>query len=114
MIPRVLPFVPHTSGDTDKVSTLLSFTNRSIYPLLTMPTPYEKEMERLRKLLAELETDEHSDFDNEDKGPEDVLEENFKDHGSLIDHDTESEKVGDSGNEEMINSELFLSKDGVQ
>ncbi|GBN68987.1 hypothetical protein AVEN_222842-1 [Araneus ventricosus] len=31
-------------------------------------------MERLRKLLAEVETDEDSAFDNEDNGPKDVLE----------------------------------------
>ncbi|GBO05194.1 hypothetical protein AVEN_46033-1 [Araneus ventricosus] len=40
-----------------------------------MPTPYEKEMKRLRKLLAE--TDEDPDFENEDSGPENVLEEIF-------------------------------------
>ncbi|GBN36625.1 hypothetical protein AVEN_136409-1 [Araneus ventricosus] len=51
----------------DDVSWLLSFPNRSIYLLLTMPASYGKEMERLRKLLAEVETDEDSDFDNEDK-----------------------------------------------
>ncbi|GBN84491.1 hypothetical protein AVEN_137868-1 [Araneus ventricosus] len=53
----------------DNVSWLLSFLNRSIYLLLTMPTSYEKEMERLWKLLAEIETDEDQDF-----GPEVVLE----------------------------------------
>ncbi|GBN53956.1 hypothetical protein AVEN_13022-1, partial [Araneus ventricosus] len=35
-------------------------------------------MERLSKLLAEVETDEDPDFDNEDNGPEDVLEEIFQ------------------------------------
>ncbi|GBN47245.1 hypothetical protein AVEN_208391-1, partial [Araneus ventricosus] len=29
-------------------------------------------MERLRKFLAEFETNEDPDFDNEDNGPEDV------------------------------------------
>ncbi|GBL82119.1 hypothetical protein AVEN_162538-1, partial [Araneus ventricosus] len=43
-----------------------------------MPPPYEKEMERLRKFLAEVETDEDPDFDNEDNGPEDALEEIFQ------------------------------------
>ncbi|GBN18355.1 hypothetical protein AVEN_268156-1 [Araneus ventricosus] len=38
---------------------------------------YGKEMQRLRKLLARVETDEDSDFDTEDNGPEDILEENF-------------------------------------
>ncbi|GBL82110.1 hypothetical protein AVEN_21066-1, partial [Araneus ventricosus] len=35
-------------------------------------------MERLRKFLAEVETDEDPDFDNEDNGPEDALEEIFQ------------------------------------
>ncbi|GBN02826.1 hypothetical protein AVEN_216786-1 [Araneus ventricosus] len=73
----------------DNVSSLLSIPNRSIYLLLTMPTSYEKEMECLRKLLAEVETDEDSNFDNEDNGPEDILEENFSDHESFSEHDTE-------------------------
>ncbi|GBN13450.1 hypothetical protein AVEN_79568-1 [Araneus ventricosus] len=79
-----------------------------------MPTTYEKEMECLRKLLAEDKTYEHSDFDHEDDGPEDVLEENFSDRESFIEHDAESEEDGDSGNEEMNNLEWFSSKDGVQ
>ncbi|GBL90794.1 hypothetical protein AVEN_215535-1 [Araneus ventricosus] len=72
-----------------------------------MPTPFEKEMERLHKLLAEVETDEDSDFDNEDNGAEDIDHENFSEH------DTESEREGDSGNEEVNNSEWFSSKDSV-
>ncbi|GBN55715.1 hypothetical protein AVEN_13218-1, partial [Araneus ventricosus] len=87
----------------DIISTLLSFPNRSIYLLKKMPTPFQKEMERLHKLLAEIETDEDSDFDNEDNEPEDILEENFSDHESFSEHDTESD--GDSGNKEMNNSE---------
>ncbi|GBM69503.1 hypothetical protein AVEN_112303-1, partial [Araneus ventricosus] len=51
-------------------------------------TLYEKEIESLRKILPEVEIDEDSDFDN---GPEDVLEENFSDHESFSEHDTESE-----------------------
>ncbi|GBM90648.1 hypothetical protein AVEN_130658-1 [Araneus ventricosus] len=76
-----------------------------------MSTPYEKEIERLGKLQAEVETDEDSDFDNE---PEDVLEDNFSDHESFSKHDMESEKDGDSGNEEVNNSEWFTSNDGIQ
>ncbi|GBO38640.1 hypothetical protein AVEN_213105-1, partial [Araneus ventricosus] len=49
--------------------------------------------------------------DNQDNGPVDVLEENFSDHEI---YDTESGKDGDSGNEEVNNSEWFTSKDGVQ
>lgn len=44
-------------------------------------------MEPLRKLLAEVETDEDLDFDNEDNGPEDVLEENISFHKSFRKHD---------------------------
>ncbi|GBM42927.1 hypothetical protein AVEN_239087-1 [Araneus ventricosus] len=58
-------------------------------------------MERLRKLLAEVETDD-PDFDNEDNGPEDVLEEIFPYHESFCEHDTESEEDGDSGNEDLL------------
>ncbi|GBN32573.1 hypothetical protein AVEN_35162-1 [Araneus ventricosus] len=60
-------------------------------------------MESLRKLLAEFETDEDSDFDNEDNRPEDVLEENFSDHEneSFSERDKESEENGESGNKEV-------------
>ncbi|GBN41453.1 hypothetical protein AVEN_35503-1 [Araneus ventricosus] len=88
-----------------KILNFLSFLNRSIYLLLTVPTSYEKEMEHLRKLLAEIETVEDSDFDNEGNGPEDIVEENLSDHESFSEHDTESEEDGESGNEEMNNSE---------
>ncbi|GBM61629.1 hypothetical protein AVEN_122247-1 [Araneus ventricosus] len=72
-----------------------------------MTTIYEKEMERLRKLLAEVETDEDPNFDNKNNGPGDVLEENFSDHESFYEYDTESEEDGDSGNEDVDNLELF-------
>ncbi|GBM35097.1 hypothetical protein AVEN_157767-1 [Araneus ventricosus] len=61
-------------------------------------------MERLRKLLAEVETDEDLDFDNE----------YFSDHESFCEHDTKSEKDGDSGNEDVNNLELFSSKEGFE
>ncbi|GBL88648.1 hypothetical protein AVEN_195641-1 [Araneus ventricosus] len=70
--------------------------------MLTMQTPYEKEIERLRKLLVEVETD-----DGTGNGPEDVLEEIFSDHESFCENDTESEENGDSGNEDVNNLELF-------
>ncbi|GBN43738.1 hypothetical protein AVEN_219641-1, partial [Araneus ventricosus] len=54
------------------------------------------------------------DFDNEDNGPEDVLEEIFSDHESFCEHDTESEEDGDSGNEDVNNFELFSSKEGIE
>ncbi|GBM73827.1 hypothetical protein AVEN_75254-1 [Araneus ventricosus] len=76
-----------------------------------MRTSYE-EVKCLRKLLAEVETDEDSNLDNEDIRPEDILEENFSDHESFSAHDTEED--GDSGNEEVNNSEWFSSKDGVE
>ncbi|GBN78311.1 hypothetical protein AVEN_80033-1 [Araneus ventricosus] len=65
-------------------------------------------MERFRKLFAEDETDEESEF-----GPEDILEENFSDHKRFREH-KKSEEDGDSGNEEVNNSERFSSKHGVQ
>ncbi|GBM50597.1 hypothetical protein AVEN_70235-1 [Araneus ventricosus] len=71
-----------------------------------MPTPYEKEMECLRKLLAEVETDEDPDFDNGNNGPENVLENIFSHHKSFCEHDTESEEDEDSRNEDMNNMEL--------
>ncbi|GBM80251.1 hypothetical protein AVEN_96886-1 [Araneus ventricosus] len=40
-------------------------------------------MEFFRKLLAEVETDEDPDFDNEDNESEDVLEDVFSDHESF-------------------------------
>ncbi|GBN91465.1 hypothetical protein AVEN_5634-1 [Araneus ventricosus] len=79
-----------------------------------MPTPYDREMEHLRKLLAEVETDEDSGFDNDDNGPENVLEEIFSNHESLSEHDAESEEDRDSGSEEVNSSEWFSSKDDVQ
>ncbi|GBN58148.1 hypothetical protein AVEN_90578-1 [Araneus ventricosus] len=74
--PRVLFFVRQTSCFTQ----LVSFQKRSIFLLLTMPTPCEKEIERLLKLLAEFETLQASDLDFEHNGPEDVLEDNISDH----------------------------------
>ncbi|GBM55847.1 hypothetical protein AVEN_99380-1 [Araneus ventricosus] len=97
MTPSVLPFVPPTSY-FERLMTLLSFPIRSIYLLLRMPNPYAKalkvfsELEHLRKLLARVKTDEDSDFDNEDNGPGDVLEEHFSDHENFSEHDTESEE----------------------
>ncbi|GBO32103.1 hypothetical protein AVEN_263966-1 [Araneus ventricosus] len=71
-------------------------------------------MERFRKLLAEVEIDEHADFDTEDNGPEDVLEEIFSNHECLYEHDKDSEGDGDSRNEEVNNLELFSSKEGIE
>ncbi|GBN48067.1 hypothetical protein AVEN_150133-1 [Araneus ventricosus] len=73
-----------------------------------MLNPQEKGMERLRKMLAEVETDEDPDFDNEDNAPEDVLEEIFSDHESFCEHDTEPEEDGDFGNEDGNNLEQKL------
>ncbi|GBN62749.1 hypothetical protein AVEN_103749-1 [Araneus ventricosus] len=76
-----------------------------------MPISYEKEMERLRKLLAEIENDEDSYFDN---GPEDILEKTFSDHESFSERDTESEEDGYFRNEEVNNSKWFTSNESVQ
>ncbi|GBO11326.1 hypothetical protein AVEN_153766-1 [Araneus ventricosus] len=67
-------------------------------------------MERLGKLFAEVETDEDPDFDSEDNRPEDILGEIFSNHESFSEYDKESEEDGDSGNEEVNNSEWFSSK----
>ncbi|GBO17210.1 hypothetical protein AVEN_23-1 [Araneus ventricosus] len=71
-------------------------------------------MERLRKFLAEIETDEDPDFDNEHNIPEDILEEIFTYHESFCENDTESEGDGDSGNVDANNLELFSSKEGIE
>ncbi|GBN19659.1 hypothetical protein AVEN_48051-1 [Araneus ventricosus] len=71
-------------------------------------------MERLRKQLAEVETDEDPDLDNADNGTEDVLEVIFSDSESFYEHDTESEEDGDSGNEDVNNLELFSSKERIE
>ncbi|GBO22193.1 hypothetical protein AVEN_153440-1 [Araneus ventricosus] len=68
-------------------------------------------MERLRKLLADDETDENPEFDNEEN---EVLEDNFSDHESFSKYDTESEEDGDSGNEDVNYLVWFPSEDGVQ
>ncbi|GBM49552.1 hypothetical protein AVEN_1885-1 [Araneus ventricosus] len=67
-----------------------------------MPTPYGKGMEPLRKLLAEVETVQNPDIDKGNNGLGGVLEEIFFDHDSFYEHDTESEKAGDSGNNDVI------------
>ncbi|GBL89887.1 hypothetical protein AVEN_241292-1 [Araneus ventricosus] len=71
-------------------------------------------MERFRKLLAEVETDEDPDFENGDNEPEDVLAEIFSDHESFYEHDKELEEDGDSINEDVNNLELFSSKEGIE
>ncbi|GBL86039.1 hypothetical protein AVEN_154336-1, partial [Araneus ventricosus] len=70
----------------------------------------------LRKLLAEVETDEDPAFDNEDNGLEDVFDEEeiFSDHESFCEHDKESKEKGDSENEDVNNLELFSSKEGTE
>ncbi|GBN26170.1 hypothetical protein AVEN_33962-1 [Araneus ventricosus] len=56
---------------------LRSVRPRGLTTVQAIPTPYGKGILRLHKLLAEVETDEDPEFDNEDNGPEDVLEVNF-------------------------------------
>ncbi|GBN97408.1 hypothetical protein AVEN_219436-1 [Araneus ventricosus] len=53
-------------------------------------------------------------LDNENIGPENVLEEIFSDHESFCQHDTESEEEGDSRNDDVNNLELFSSKEGTE
>ncbi|XP_054706747.1 uncharacterized protein LOC129216557 [Uloborus diversus] len=62
-----------------------------------MATPYEKEMERLRTLLAEVETDEESNDDGDNEP--DISEENFSDHE--IFNDISNNNVdGDDGSDD--------------
>ncbi|GBM16575.1 hypothetical protein AVEN_223505-1 [Araneus ventricosus] len=79
-----------------------------------MPTPYEKETEHLRKILAEVEADENPVFYNDDNGPEDVLEEVFSDRESFCEHDTESEDDGYSGTEDVNNLELLALEESTE
>ncbi|GBN09973.1 hypothetical protein AVEN_159694-1 [Araneus ventricosus] len=76
MTPRVFPFVPQTSCFTWLIRSAHCFPCR--IEVFTCFPAYEKEMECLRKLLAEVETDEDSDFDKEDNGHEYDLEETFR------------------------------------
>ncbi|GIY11338.1 TOG array regulator of axonemal microtubules protein 1 [Caerostris extrusa] len=62
-----------------------------------------KEMELSHRLFVKVETDEDSDNNNEDKEPNDVLEENFSDHESFSEQDAELEKDRYSGIEEVNN-----------
>ncbi|GBM91973.1 hypothetical protein AVEN_160040-1 [Araneus ventricosus] len=73
-----------------------------------MLTPYEKEIEHLHNIFAGVETQD-SVLDFEHNGAENVLEENFSDHETFNEHNTESEEDGDSRNGEVNNSEWFSS-----
>ncbi|GIY13787.1 hypothetical protein CEXT_733421 [Caerostris extrusa] len=55
--------------------------------LLTMSNLYEKEMESSRRLLAEVETDEDSDINNEGHGLDCIFEDNFSDYKSFAKYD---------------------------
>lgn len=55
-----------------------------------MATPYEKEMQRLRKLLEEVESDEESVCEDE----------NFSDHESFSEHDSNSEIENSSSSDD--------------
>ncbi|GBO39253.1 hypothetical protein AVEN_172381-1 [Araneus ventricosus] len=68
-------------------------------------------MVRLLKLLAKVETDEDPDFDNEDNGSEDVLEEIFlimKVSANMIRNRKRTEIL------EMKMLELFSSEEGIE
>ncbi|GBM32016.1 hypothetical protein AVEN_161810-1 [Araneus ventricosus] len=114
MTPRVSPFVLYTSYFTWLILSVCFFPFRIEVLTCCSQCRLHTKKERLRKPLAEVETDEDSDFDNEDNRPEDVLEENFSDFESFSEHDTELEGGGDSGNGELNNSEWFTSEDGAQ
>ncbi|GBN26376.1 hypothetical protein AVEN_5612-1 [Araneus ventricosus] len=61
-----------------------------VMPAQCLPVAHNADSMRLRKRLAEVETDEDSYSDNEDNGPEDDLEQIFSDHESFSEHVTES------------------------
>ncbi|GBL95871.1 hypothetical protein AVEN_227118-1 [Araneus ventricosus] len=92
MTPRVLPFVPQTSYFERLITTVRCCPFRiEVFTCCSQCRLHTKK-KCLRKLLAEVETDEDPDFDNEDNGHENVLEEIFSDHESFCEHDTESEE----------------------
>ncbi|GBM82226.1 hypothetical protein AVEN_93101-1 [Araneus ventricosus] len=93
---RILPFVTQTSYFKQLMTSVHCcpfqievFTCCSQCRLHIKKVFFFLELERLCKLLAEVETDEDSDFDD---GPGDVLEENFSDHENFREHDTELEE----------------------
>ncbi|GBN07238.1 hypothetical protein AVEN_62712-1 [Araneus ventricosus] len=101
MTPRVLPFVPQTSYFVRLITQVRCCPFRiKVYTCCSQCRLHTKkfkkfflELESLRKLLTEVETYEDSDFDTEDNGPGDVLEENFSDHENFSEYDTESEDI---------------------
>ncbi|GBM64246.1 hypothetical protein AVEN_167271-1 [Araneus ventricosus] len=105
MTPCVSPFVPQNSYFTWLIGSVRCFSFQiEVFTCCSLyADSIKKEIERLHKLLAEVEIDEDSDFDNKDNGPEDVLEKNFSDHESFSKHNKESEE--DSGNGELNNLE---------
>ncbi|GBN37540.1 hypothetical protein AVEN_81076-1 [Araneus ventricosus] len=74
-----------------------------------MPPPYEKEMERLRKFLAEVETVKIQTLTMKTMGVRIFQKRFFQIMESFYEHDTESEEEGDSGNEDVNNLDLFSS-----
>ncbi|GBN35106.1 hypothetical protein AVEN_234148-1 [Araneus ventricosus] len=59
-------------------------------------------MERLRKLLAEVKTDEDPYFDNKDNGPEDDLEEFYSNHEYFSDQDNLIEKKENEDKQDLL------------
>ncbi|GBM40528.1 hypothetical protein AVEN_128325-1 [Araneus ventricosus] len=92
MTPRVLPFVPQASY-FERPMTSVSCCPFRIEVLTSCSQcrlhtkKFFLELECLRKLLAEVEADDDSDFYNEDNEPGDVLEENFSDDENFSEHD---------------------------
>ncbi|XP_054713571.1 piggyBac transposable element-derived protein 4-like [Uloborus diversus] len=66
-----------------------------------MPTPYEQEMERLRKLLADVESDEEVIPDDEC----------FSDQENFSDHDSESEFSGSESSADPDRDDTFVGRD---
>ncbi|GBM19550.1 hypothetical protein AVEN_108017-1 [Araneus ventricosus] len=111
MTPRVSPIVAQTSYFTWLIWSARCFPFRiEVFTCFSQCLLHMKKKERLHTLHAEVETDEDSDFENEDHGPEDVLELNSSYHENFSANDTESEEDGDSGNEKVMCQNGFHPK----
>ncbi|GBM61964.1 hypothetical protein AVEN_136245-1 [Araneus ventricosus] len=95
MTPRVLPFVPLTFYIDWLITSVRCCPFRiEVFVCCSQCRLHRKKFFLELQTFAEVKTDEESDFDNEDNGPGDVLEENFSDHENFSKHDKESEDDG--------------------
>ncbi|GBM45275.1 hypothetical protein AVEN_36639-1 [Araneus ventricosus] len=102
MTPRVSPFVTQTSYFVWLIRSVLYFSFRiEVFTCFSQCRHHMKNIWSVYvNFLLDLKLMKIQTEDTEDNGPDDVLEENFSDHESLSEHDTELEEDRDSGNEE--------------